>query len=162
MDENEDKTLQEELSDHVCDLVAQLETMEPTSDEYAIVESAVIKLTEVLVKMDEIQMKYGNEVDKRNAEKALKKLELEAAEKSAEYERKLRALELAEQKRQHNIEMGLKIAGIGVSALTTAAFVGTAWVQTRANYVDNIYDVSSASRMILTAIGKLVNPSTPK
>lgn len=154
-----DGDLQEVLARHVCDLVDNLEEMDPVSNEYAIVEDAVDKLSNLLIKMDEIQLKYGNEVDQRNFEMKLKKLEIEASMKAREAEEKLRLLEQQEARRSHNIETGIKIAGLCINVISTMAFLGTAWVQTRANYCDNIYDVSQASRMILSAIGKLVKPN---
>lgn len=160
MDEkNEDKDMQEELASHVCDLIATLETMNPESEEYGIVERSVVELSDILIRIDEIQNKWTDQDAQRKHEIEMEKLRQEAAEKARKAEERLKEIEQAEMKRWHTIDMWLRIATISVNVLTVTVFAGTAWVQTRMNYVDNVYDASNASRMILNGIGKMLKPS---
>ena len=96
----------------------------------------------------------GADLDALEEEVRAIKAELEAREA----EERLKAIEQKELKRWHNIDMGLRIAAVVATVLTTVAFTGVTLVQTRMNYVDNVYDAAPASRMILNAIGKLVKP----
>ena len=155
-DENEGKTMQEALQSHVCDLVALLDEMDPLSEEYATVKEAIETFGNILIRMDEIQLKYGNEVDQRNFERQMKHLELDAANEARQAEQKLKLIAEKELRRWHTIDAILRGAAIGVSILSAFGFLWTAWVQTRMNYADNVYDASPAAKAILSAIGKMV------
>ena len=154
MDENEDKTMVEELKEHVCDLIATLETMDPTTDEYTVVKDAIKSLSDIVIRIEETQMKYEDEVEKRHFEYEMKKLELEASREAREAENRIRMLEQKETKAWHIAETILKASAIGAGVFANVAFVYTALVQSRMNYVDNVYDSSPAAKMILNKIGK--------
>lgn len=158
MDENESVALQDALTEHVVSLTELMESSDPQSEEYAILLNAVTKLTDLVVKIQEIEMKSENEEEQRRHEKEMEHLREEAAKEAREAEAQLKAIEDAENKRWHNIELGLRVATIVTSVASLALFGWTAWTQTRMNYVDNVYDVNGASRMVLQAIGKMVKP----
>jgi hypothetical protein len=158
MDENEDITMQEALRNHVCDLVATMDELDPASEEYKVISDAVTKLSDILIRIEEIEMKHENEEVQRQHEVEMEQLKEKAAQEAREAEERLKAIEQKELKRWHNIDMGLRIAAVVATVLTTVAFTGVTLVQTRMNYVDNVYDAAPASRMILNAIGKLVKP----
>ena len=61
MDENEDITMQEALRNHVCDLVATMDELDPASEEYKVISEAVTKLSDILIRIEEIEMKHENE-----------------------------------------------------------------------------------------------------
>lgn len=159
MDENEGIDLQEALRDHVGKLTGLMEQSDPQSEEYEVLFNAVTKLTEILMKIDETQNRYTNEEEQRKHEIEMEKLKQEAAREAREADERLKQLEHAETKRWHNIDMILRIASVVVSVATVGLFGFTAWTQTRMNYVDNVYDVNGASRMILQSIGKMINPT---
>ena len=108
-EKNEDKDMQEELASHVCDLIATLETMDPASEEYQVVERSVAELSDILIRIDEIQNKWADQDSQRKHEIKMEKLRQEAAEKARIAEERLKELEQAEMKRWHTIDMWLRI-----------------------------------------------------
>ena len=157
--ENEDMNMVEALCTHITKLTTTLDSMDVASDEYVVVSNSLAELSNIVVRLRDIEAKCDNEEEQRKHEKEVEELRQQAAREAREAETRLKAIEQAEIRRWHNIDMGLRIATISVSLLSLTLFGFTTWTQTRMNYVDNIYDVNGASRMILQAIGKAVSPN---
>ena len=143
------------LQQHVCKLIEELDKYDPVSEEYVIVKDSVEKFSAITMRIKEVEFKVNSESDNLNYQMKVKEAELEAAKIAKEAENRLRSLELQEEKRWHNIEMCLRIATTVTTIASITLFGATTLLQTRMNYIDNVYDTSPASRMILNAIGNM-------
>lgn len=154
-----DMDMVEALCEHIKNLTLTMDEMDPEDEQYIVISNAVAELSNIVVRLREIEAKCDNEEEQRKHEREIEELRQAAAKEAREAEERLKQIEQAEIRRWHTIDMALRIATISVSLLSLGLFGYTSWVQTRMNYVDNVYDVSGASRMILQAIGKTINPT---
>lgn len=154
MDENEDKTMEDELRSHICELIVRLEELDPTTEDYIAVRESIIALSNIIIRIEETQMKYEDEVEKRHFEYEMEQLRNKFAKELKEVENSLKRIDQREAHLWHTVESILRAASIGASVCGTIGFTYIALVQTRANYVDNIYDASPAAKMVMNKIGK--------